>query len=233
MHSMKCWENMRGLFLSRRSTRQYSQRLNNKKMKSHQNIRLNGKRNCTMMSFSLVTFLTLQWQGLGPQEQQQNGKTVHLSISHILPVKEQNIKMQNKTDSKIKTDYLKFRLQVCVCTCNKLVSIMRVCSRTMGSLSLRQAEIFGIYRVTVLVQRTQRSHITTTTLLRTANSLPTSSSRANTGRYFNISSSCCRHSLPMTDREQDQTQNRYRHILPAGFCVFKVNNQFVNVSDLM
>ncbi len=29
--------------------------------KSHQSIRLNGKRNYTMIRFSLVTFLTLQW----------------------------------------------------------------------------------------------------------------------------------------------------------------------------
>lgn len=66
------------------------------KKNKNNNIRLNGNINCTVISFFCeAIFLTPQWQDLGPQEPQRSGKTVHLSISHIPPVEEQNITVQD------------------------------------------------------------------------------------------------------------------------------------------
>lgn len=86
-------------------------------------------------------------------------------------------------------------------TWSRLVSMMRVCSLMTATSSRRQAEMLGMYRSTMLVYRTHRSHKTTITLLRTAASVPTSNSLAKTGRYFWTRFSCCRHSLPKGSRQ--------------------------------
>lgn len=87
-------------------------------------------------------------------------------------------------------------------TCKRLVSKMRVCFRMNGSESFRHMEILGMYLSTMTVYRMQRSHITMTTLLRTATSSHTSSSRTRAGMLFFARSSCCKHSLPVTEKSK-------------------------------
>lgn len=86
-------------------------------------------------------------------------------------------------------------------TCKRLVSKMSVCFRMNGFESFRHMEILGMYLSTMTVYRIQRSHITMTTLLRTATSSHTSSSRTRAGMLFFARSSCCKHNLPVTEDE--------------------------------
>lgn len=84
-------------------------------------------------------------------------------------------------------------------TCKRLVSKMSVCFRMNGFESFRHMEILGMYLSTMTVYRIQRSHMTMTTLLRTATSSHTSSSRTRAGMLFFARSSCCKHSLPVKE----------------------------------
>lgn len=87
-------------------------------------------------------------------------------------------------------------------TCRRLVSKMSVCLRMKGSESFRHMEMLGMYLSTMTVYRIQRSHMTMTTLLRTATSSHTSSSLTRAGMLFFARSSCCKHSLPITEESK-------------------------------
>lgn len=103
-------------------------------------------------------------------------------------------------------------------TCKRLVSKMSVCFRINGFESFRHMEILGMYLSTMTVYRIQRSHMTMTTLLRTATSLHTSSSRTRAGMLFFARSSCCKHNLPVTEEIKILNSNPMLTFSPDIAC---------------